>query len=300
MLASLKKLYSRLLDKLVSIYRKNVSADKSIFRITVAIAILGVFWAIMLIYEIGGTLGVPPEAVAILIAPVLGGMIVLIASETNRENELNKHREKWCSDVRDFIGEYCGQVSDLSFNVYVHNDKNANGKDLARSLGSNFLKNRSEVLSMKKNLHKIRLYLEREDCKKDESVIYSKCSEILDLIMRCEIDVGIYARGGQGFTMSPDEVSKAMIRMDDDHVAELVLLTRRHLEKEWLRIKLGSGSYRYRRVALVLITAFIIIGSFAFAKGYFDASEVAAPGLASMPNIKKDTAKYESINPYGN
>lgn len=196
---------------------------------------------------------------ATITAVLSAGLVSLIVAEKNKENEINKHREKWCSEVRDCYGALAASISDFSrkslLGVSEH-EKDARKKIL--KVKENLDNCDEELNSINRYAYIVTLYLlseKTDDPKrkvlKETRDLRKKISKSASYVFRIAEEVK--SKDGQLLPINQRKCEAAIEYLKktvDNEMLKLSFLVKVYLDSQWREI--SKGYREYNKVSLVL------------------------------------------------
>lgn len=200
-----------------------------------------------------------------VVAVILAGLVSLSVSETNKENEINKHREKWCSDLRVYISEFATAANVFQRNAF----KGEGGKEKTPfEVVEKFYENsdgcRVPLAELDRLHHVLAIYLYPELLDKPEWKLFKKVESIKNGLEACLKDMReniISAKEGNSrssMEVKNRSLSTRINNLCGDEVMRLVVGTKVYLDDEWKKIKRGRPWFKIKRGILMSLIAFLL------------------------------------------
>lgn len=203
-----------------------------------------------------------------IIAVLLAGIISLLISETNKENEINKHREKWCSELRGYVSEFSTAVNSLARNIFQGvGDYRKPTFKVVEELYENTRDCEKSIMELDRLQHILAMYLYPEWDDKPEMKLLGKIENIKDGLEECIKEIKDMrnemssAENGRVFSALDARgvnVSKRINKLSGDDLEVLVIGVKVYLDSEWKDIKRGRFWFKLKRGFFISLMVFLL------------------------------------------
>lgn len=212
--------------------------------------------------------------IGFLVAGVIAGLVSILISLNNKENELNKYRIKWCDDIRELAHSYIAEVTAAHNSLCLLDQKYQTYHSRLFFYYDNFINHIGfEVLrDIEEKSIKVDLLLERKGDFKAEKIVHELFEffndEFLSIIARIYFLGGRLKSGEEMKNVEADvgEIKKRLDDFSDVYLNPFRIEVGVYLNDEWNKVKYGSFWFRVKRsfiISLILalfITAVYKIG----------------------------------------
>lgn len=207
------------------------------------------------------------KEIGTIMTALSAGVITLIISDKNRENEVDKHKEKWCSDFREQYSGFLAAINDFSRKMFkgVSEEQRKNG-DAFDKIYSNAIALDEEIKEINRLQHVLALYLVSKYKDDPRYNILVKSEALSKLIRRKVSDINILGnKFVNGTDFDEDDASSYSSIVHDfekDMRSDLVRLTIKvkvYLDGEWKKLRKGAGVNSYSKNSYFSILVFLLV-----------------------------------------
>lgn len=264
---------SSFLDELVDKKIKRMTCLKSryaesFFSILIffSLAFLGFYVA----NKYGERFEVMPRDIGYVAAALIAGLVSFYVSESNKEGEINKHRQEWCKELRNILSEYVSVINKTVLMIASGGNKYAdnNPSRAIEKLYSNMQVGEAKIerggLEIEKYKNMIGLYLINGDGSKIESRLYKEVDLInrsfMEYISNIQKNGNIINSGGlvEDCEDELERIRKRGKKISTFLVPELILKSKVYFDNEWHYVKRGRLFFRVKRVFIISTAGFIV------------------------------------------
>lgn len=202
----------------------------------------------------------------VLVAFLGAGVVSLIVSEQNKENELNKHREKWCCELKIVYSDFLNSINAFLRKSFEGVDKSDISHINNFFIISDNLKNcGKEILEIERLYNLLSLYLLTKENDDAEYRLYLIAESLMKEIKSYEY--GFLSKRGADMNLNSGEDLKnfdykmlllSLDRIASKEIKEQTLCVKVYLDREWFRIKTGYYEHHLRKTFFYLFLFFLV------------------------------------------
>ncbi|NYT73707.1 hypothetical protein HZU72_14915 [Halomonas sp. QX-2] len=205
--------------------------------------------------------------IGFLVAGVIAGLVSILISFNNKENELNKYRIKWCDDIRGLAHSYIAEVTAAHNSLCLLDQKYESYHSRLLFYYDNFIEHIGfEVLrDIEEKSIKVDLLLERKGDFKAEKIVHELFEffndEFLSIVARIYFLGGRLKAGENVENIEADvgEIKECLDNLNDVYLIPFRVEVGVYLNDEWNKVKFGSFWFRVKRSFIIsLIIALFV------------------------------------------
>ncbi|WP_157958658.1 hypothetical protein [Salinicola sp. CPA57] len=222
-------------------------------------------------FEFGGT---PPRVAGFVVAALVAAAVGLFVSESNKENEIGKLREKWLNELKHCCANYASGIEDVCDILLqeVAKSRERPSTMMGGVKGGEVLKDIEErARVVNKNFHLLVLYVATDE-DKPEAEVYKlavnlkwRLWRILANMRNCFDEFGRLESKFLSFSIE-GKISK----ISQDQVDGFVRFVKMYVDDEWKTIKKGHFTYKIKRMIFASVLAFLAFSYFSYTVNYYE------------------------------
>ncbi|WP_162617937.1 hypothetical protein [Salinicola halophilus] len=205
----------------------------------------------------------PPSVLSFVVAAIFSTIVAILVSETNKENEIGKHREKWLSDLKFHCADYTSNLASSFGELLkaIEDDGFKTVKEIRDSFWSEEYISVSNDLFLKSEtkFNLISLYL-NSSSDKNEGILYGETRMLreLDIAFAERVQHALDDNSLEKVKEVSSELQEFLLKGFLDYHAKV----KRYVDGEWKTIKNGHFYYNFKR--MMLMGALVYVASFYF------------------------------------
>lgn len=240
------------------------------FAFCLTVAFLSVF-SFVFFFALGKEVSVSSNTEISEVLPLLtvfGAAIVsLLVAEQAKQNETNKHREKWCSELRGHFSDFSAAVNSYS-RGYEKGVVGVAGSPMDRleRLVKNIKSSHEEIKEIDRMHHVLSLYLVSGKNGAPENTVFSVTENMISNIHKKSDDIVNFFNKWYGISLgAPYMLEEANRKFDSlqimthDKLKSVNYLVKIYLDGEWEKIKNNKYSNKKKTIFLYLLLVNIFI-----------------------------------------
>ena len=288
-------------DKVVLFFRKlGVEYISSI--VVSFIVLLGIFLGGLTSFLFLLDVDIQVRDFSYVVAVLLAGIVSFAVSETNKENEINKHREKWCSELRGYISEFAASVNSFQSNIFKgEGGKRKSPFEVVEKFYENSENCEEPLRDLDRLHHLLAIYLYSEWSDKPERKIFNKAEGIKNGLRESLSDIQenmVSAKEGMtrgAMEVKNESLSKRINKLCSEDVLHLVLGAKVYLDEEWREIKRGRPWFKIKRGFLISLIAYFLSVFVVFIAFSKNGDKELDDNLNSSANVECEVFLFKKI-----
>lgn len=227
--------------------------------ILVACLSFGLFEIFSLIFK--GVVFDNARDVGIIIGVIIAGVISLIVSFNNKENEINKYRMKWCEDIRELAHDYMAEISSMQSTISIRDRKFKTKHSKLRYYYDNYVNNigTESIRRIERSGYKVDLMLKNRGDVKEEGSVHALFESLNDRFLRVIVLITFYgekSKNGEDvtdFDEKVNDISEILDGLKKNYIDPLGDKVSDYLGDEWNKIKYGGFWFRCKKCLMFSI-----------------------------------------------